>query len=151
MVLAGFVITVGVSVPAGFQASIINAPAEYIQRWCRAVIWTRFGVWLPDAELNLLWASVVTVAIFFAMISSIFGGVLSCKLGRLVFLRSSTFITIHRLQEEVLPGLRLCPSTSLPLLPSLPHNIIHRITVFGPRNCRMRSWAGVRRTAALPN
>lgn len=81
---AGFVITVGVAVPAGFQGSIINAPAEYIQAWCRAVILARFGTWLSDEELNLLWASIVTVAILFGVFISIFGGILTCKFGRLV-------------------------------------------------------------------
>ncbi|EDS30472.1 solute carrier family 2 [Culex quinquefasciatus] len=107
LVFAGFVITLGVAVPAGFQGSIINAPAEYIQAWCRAVISTRFGIWLSDEELNLLWASIVTVAILFGVFISIFGGILTCKFGR-----KKSFLICGIVLALAAPCFLLCRTTS---------------------------------------
>ncbi|XP_021699789.1 solute carrier family 2, facilitated glucose transporter member 1 isoform X2 [Aedes aegypti] len=93
LVLFGFVICFGSAVPLGMQVSVINAPAEQIQQWCRKVLTARFGATLSTEEMEILWASVVTSTLLMGMVGCFCGGILSSKLGRKKsFLISSTLL-----------------------------------------------------------
>ncbi|XP_035792661.1 solute carrier family 2, facilitated glucose transporter member 3-like isoform X1 [Anopheles albimanus] len=78
----GLIVNVSVSVAAGYQVSSINAPAEIIKAWIRAVVADRYGVNLSVNSLTILWSSVVSVVLLGGIITSHFSSYISTKYGR---------------------------------------------------------------------
>ncbi|KAL1378720.1 hypothetical protein pipiens_015396 [Culex pipiens pipiens] len=78
----GLTSTLGVSIPVGFQIGVINAPAEYIQRWSNLAIADRYGTTLSKDGLKTLFSTVVSIFLIGGVIGSLGGAVLADRIGR---------------------------------------------------------------------
>uniref|UniRef100_A0A1A9VQJ1 Major facilitator superfamily (MFS) profile domain-containing protein n=1 Tax=Glossina austeni TaxID=7395 RepID=A0A1A9VQJ1_GLOAU len=82
LTLVGYASTIGSAVPVGYCIGVINSPATLIKSWCNDVINERYNVQLRASNLEILWASIVSVFLIGGAIGSLGGAWVANKFGR---------------------------------------------------------------------
>ncbi|NXF87051.1 GTR11 protein, partial [Eubucco bourcierii] len=92
----------------GLQISIINSPAEYIQRFIHETWLQRYGSSPSEDTITLMWSFVVSIYSIGGLLGSLSAGYLSVRFGRK---KAMLFANIPALLSAALMGLsRLCGS-----------------------------------------
>ncbi|XP_075238057.1 solute carrier family 2, facilitated glucose transporter member 5-like isoform X2 [Lycorma delicatula] len=82
LALAGIVTTVGCSLPVGYNIGVMNTPQAIIKQWCNESLIIMYDFHLTQAQLNILWSTIVSIYLVGGMIGSLAGSLLADKLGR---------------------------------------------------------------------
>ncbi|KAI8126934.1 facilitated glucose transporter member 1, Solute carrier family 2 [Lucilia cuprina] len=82
LTLVGYASTFGAAVPVGYCIGVINSPATLVKSWCRESLLQRYDSYLNDSNLDVLWASIVSVFLVGGAIGSLGGAGAANKFGR---------------------------------------------------------------------
>ncbi|XP_050435358.1 solute carrier family 2, facilitated glucose transporter member 1-like isoform X2 [Adelges cooleyi] len=87
-------VSLGCSVPAGYNIGVVNAPSEILKQWCNDTILFRYAVELTKPQLDVLWSVLVSVFLIGGIIGGAAGGNLADKFGRKGALRLTYFLNL---------------------------------------------------------
>lgn len=82
LTLSGFAMTIGTAIPVGYNLGVTNSPAEYIQKWCNESLIERYDLHLSSEEIQVLWASIVSIFTIGGCIGSLVAAIIADKFGR---------------------------------------------------------------------
>ncbi|XP_055921398.1 solute carrier family 2, facilitated glucose transporter member 1-like isoform X1 [Eupeodes corollae] len=82
LILVSFATTIGASVPVGYCLGCVNSPALFIKDWCNVTLIEKYDWHLLESELDVLWASIVSILLLGGMVGSLCGATVSDKFGR---------------------------------------------------------------------
>ncbi|XP_012160829.1 solute carrier family 2, facilitated glucose transporter member 1-like isoform X1 [Ceratitis capitata] len=74
--------TIGAVIPVGYALGVMNTPAEVIKKWVTASVSKRYGVELNATNLDILWASIVSIFQVGGIMGSFVSGPISNRFGR---------------------------------------------------------------------
>ncbi|KAJ8878368.1 hypothetical protein PR048_018945 [Dryococelus australis] len=84
LVLTGVATTVGCSVPVGYNIGVMNTPAAIIKEFCNATVFSTYGTYLSEPQMNILWSVIVSIFLIGGVTGSLTGGWVADRFGRQV-------------------------------------------------------------------
>lgn len=82
LALVAIASTFGTSVPVGYTIGVINAPAVHVQAWCNETLHATYGVVLSAGQMEVLWATIVSIFLVGGMVASLAGAWIADRVGR---------------------------------------------------------------------
>lgn len=94
LILATITVTLGSSLPMGYNISVINTPGEVIKKFCNESFISRYDVHLDQQWLNVLWSFVVCIFVIGGCAGSIIGSRIANSLGRKMATLVTNFLLV---------------------------------------------------------
>ncbi|XP_025410653.1 solute carrier family 2, facilitated glucose transporter member 1-like isoform X2 [Sipha flava] len=82
LIFTTITISLGCSIPTGYNTGVVNAPALVMKQWCNETIVNRYGVHFTPTQLDGLWSILVSIFLLGGIAGGIAGGKLADILGR---------------------------------------------------------------------
>ncbi|XP_063232892.1 solute carrier family 2, facilitated glucose transporter member 1-like isoform X2 [Bacillus rossius redtenbacheri] len=82
LVLTGVATTVGCSVPVGYSIGVMNTPAAIIKEFCNETVFSNYGSYLSEPQMNVLWSVIVSIFLMGGVTGSLTGGWVADRFGR---------------------------------------------------------------------
>uniref|UniRef100_A0A1B6DVG7 Major facilitator superfamily (MFS) profile domain-containing protein n=1 Tax=Clastoptera arizonana TaxID=38151 RepID=A0A1B6DVG7_9HEMI len=92
--LCGISTTLGASVAVGYNIGVVNTPAHIIQNWCNESFLISYGMNLNEAQMDILWSTIVSIFLIGGMLGSLAGSWIADRFGRKGGIKISYFLSI---------------------------------------------------------
>ncbi|XP_050525032.1 solute carrier family 2, facilitated glucose transporter member 1-like isoform X2 [Daktulosphaira vitifoliae] len=75
-------ISLGCSIPTGYNIGVVNAPAGIVKSWCNDTILHRYAIELTKSQIDIVWSILVSIFLIGGIVGGAAGGNLANALGR---------------------------------------------------------------------